>query len=289
MAQSGAYIAGQAPFIEAQYGASEVAQAFVRNACVHGASVALATPPQAAMLRGGRVTGVRLGRHTVACGAVAGSFRYLGCLQRSAEGSPRGAGTTRVARAIVVLTRPLLPHLTNCRVVVPPRECGNAFAVVAWQCHSSLHVCPPGAVLLHLAGRCAERQTARACLEPCILALAAAQGRTEQGSHGPNDCADASPAASLEERSAQAAAAPPAASSRIHPDVALALFYTQVAHSEAATGLPENVVCCGGGSADSTMDDSLLRAEALFTGAASATEEQDGDDLEAALKALGLG
>jgi hypothetical protein len=160
-------------------------------------------------------------------------------------------------------------------------------------------------VLLHLAGRCDERQTARACLEPCILALAAAQGRTEQGSHGPNDCADASPAASLEERSAQAAAAPPAASSRIHPDVALALFYTQVAHSEAATGLPENVVCCGGGSADSTMDDSLLRAEALFkrlfpddifltkaapvTGAASATEEQDGDDLEAALKALGLG
>ena len=50
MAQSGVYVAGQAPFIELHYGCGEVAQAFVRNCCVHGGQIALGVQVSSCLL-----------------------------------------------------------------------------------------------------------------------------------------------------------------------------------------------------------------------------------------------
>jgi GDP dissociation inhibitor len=96
--QAGAYVDGQAPFIECSYGCGEVAQAAIRACCVHGGAAALDRMPESVLVHGGRVRGVRMADgHVVRCGALAASDSVLlafapgvnapelPCTQQSAE------------------------------------------------------------------------------------------------------------------------------------------------------------------------------------------------------------
>jgi GDP dissociation inhibitor len=123
--QAGAYVDGQAPFIECSYGCGEVAQAAIRACCVHGGAMALDRAPETALVHGGRVQGVRMADgHVVRCGALAaldsvllgfapgGSAPESQCAQQSAE-----AGSSD--ESVRTVTRPphsILPCCKLCHI-----------------------------------------------------------------------------------------------------------------------------------------------------------------------------
>jgi RAB protein geranylgeranyltransferase component A len=296
MSQAGAYVTGQAPFIEPCYGSGEVAQAAIRACCVHGGVAALGTSADALLSVVGEVTGVQLAcGHVVRCKAVAVSAAVLpredvgvrssagvdaqgmhragvhessaaecssgsgrrqrvtawcassqnvreesgahgqrgtaaagphapvdnagdapldcgGCREWPddvsgmstrvdcgvAEGSKQSLMQThntalehrKVARGIVLLDGPLLAMTTNCLVTIPPGACRNTHPVAVWQCHSSLHACPPGHVLLYLSTRCTGTPAAD-ILQPCLSALLAASDTVHTDTGGAVDAAEA--------------------------------------------------------------------------------------------------
>jgi GDP dissociation inhibitor len=341
MAQSGVYVAGQAPFIELHYGAGEVAQSFVRNCCVHGGQIALGVHVSSIILQDGAVSGMKLdGGHTVLCKALAGSYGYVSQLQectvnkvsesnkcskhcgedRSSDAS--SGGISCVARAIVAVSRPLLQLLTNCKIVIPPGECGNAHKVTVWQCHHTLHTCPEASVLLYLSMNAVDAPAGETkhILENCILALLAAETKTEssgasQGEEstvakGTADSGDARVCTSPGDEEASAMPSPEAAASKPPttvqecPEVMFACLFTQELPDTAQLQLPSGVACCSEVGASTEMDSSFLEAEETFTklfpnvvfltkapavGAETTKEcEEQGDDLDTALKALGL-
>lgn len=71
VSQTGTYVDNQAPYIEACYGSSEIAQAAIRACCVHGGVAALDRHLDALLLCGSTVSGVRMrDGHVVSCSQV---------------------------------------------------------------------------------------------------------------------------------------------------------------------------------------------------------------------------
>lgn len=335
MAQSGVYVAGQAPFIELHYGCGEVAQAFVRNCCVHGGQVALGVQVSGVVVQDGAVSGVKLGGgHTVSCTALVGSFGYVSQLHKCVlsdatesfkstehseekECSAVGSGGSKcVARAIVAVSRPVLEHLTNCKIVIPPGECRNEHTVTVWQCHDTLHSCPTGSVLLYLSMNAADVSNTQEVLQQCVVSLLSAGGKGESSiALNEGVCTDAAAAQTDEalSSSTEESAVPPEDIGVVRgppetiqecPEVTFACFFTQALPDAAHLKLPASVACCGDAGASSEMDSSFLEAEEIFARLfpdvvfltkapavgveASKGEEEQGDDLDKALKALGL-
>ena len=328
MAQSGVYVVGQAPFIELHYGAGEVAQAFVRNCCVHGGQIALGVQVSSVLVQHGAVAGIRLADgHTVSCSALVGSFGYVSQLhncvvedtavseksaedvgdqQRSVGGAMGGKG---VSRGIVGLTRSVLDHLTNCKIVIPPGECGNAHTVTVWQCHDTLHSCPKGSVLLYLSVNVTDDPSATDTLEQCVVALLSARTKLEASKSSINEASGGSePENSVEESTmhsneAQGQHATPATIQE-WPEVTFSCFFMQPLPDAAQLKLPASIVCCGDAGTSTEMDSGFLEAEEIFARLfpdvvfltkapavgveANKEDEEQGDDLDNALKALGL-
>jgi hypothetical protein len=220
---------------------------------------------------------------------------------------------TSVARAIVAVSRPLQEHLTNCKIVIPPGECGNEHTVTVWHCHNTLHSCPEGSVLLYLSMHAAhESPNSKAILESCVLSLLKA-GAKQGSDEALKDDVPVDAAAGQRDAAGTATtgdeAVPNTESSETAvqhcPDATFACFFTQDLPDTALLKLPAGVVCCCDTGGGTVMDSSFLEAEEVFSrlfpdtvfltkapavGVGANTDGQDdqGDDLDSALKALGL-
>eukprot|EP00892_Ulva_mutabilis_P004083 jgi/Ulvmu1/2046/UM120_0042.1 len=316
MSQSGAYVAGQAPYIESRYGCCEVAQAFARHACVHGGGIALGVPVSDILVREGAVRGVKTATgHVIRCSALFASPGYLGGFAQTATGANmRGrsqgdagrAGVDEnaeeaaaeaeevcrrgvsVARGIVALRRPVLAHLTNCQIVFPPGACGNEHTVNVWHCHHTLGTCPAPGALLHLSMPRAEGEAALQALRACAAALLRVpddSGATAVGSGGELGAVEGPVAAEADDA------------------VMAECYYLQDLSGGDALELCEGAVCCPPAGREWTLDASLLLAERLFkkvfpddvfltktppVTAHPMKGEEEVDPLDAALKELGL-
>ena len=321
MSQSGTYVAGQAPYIESRYGCGDVAQAFIRQACVYGGAVALGTPISDILISDGAAYGVRTASgHTIRCSTLFASPAYLRGFG-TADSAAQAAGTTAesdagavegvnmadeevdeealaeaeeaaarggaMARGIVVLRRAVLPHLTNCQIVFPPEACGNEHAVTVWHCHHTLAVCPAPLVVLHVSMPHATGEASLPSLRACVAALL----KTPDDSAGQDDEASAG----------QAEVGESGGGSEEDP-ILVQCYYVQDLSGGDGLKLCRGAVCCPSPGRDWTLDKSLLLGERLFKKAfpddvfltktpavaAPAAEEEDIDPLDAALKDLGL-
>jgi hypothetical protein len=150
MSQAGAYVDGQAPFIECCHGSGEIAQAAIRACCVHGGACALAMLPEALLVADGHVTGVQMPNgHVVRCSAVAITDSVCvetcaGAVNPEVDDSAAYQPESRVrrtARAVALLDQPILPESGNVQFVLPPGACGNDSTIFAWQQAPSSQVC----------------------------------------------------------------------------------------------------------------------------------------------------
>lgn len=315
MAQSGAYVTGQAPYIESRYGCGEVAQAFIRHACVYGGAVALGTPVSDIFVREGTVHGVKtVSGQVIRCSALFASPAYLSGFAMPAPdpvrdgGEPHAGGPTAehrsekqsaeadearrrgkaMARGIVVLREPVLPHLTNCQVVFPPGACGNEHTVTVWHCLHTLGICPTPGALLHLSMPRAAGDEALQALRACVAELLKV----------PDD-SGGKPRRLEEGRGPDAAAG---WSGGDENPILVECYYLQDLSGGDAVNLCKGAICCQPVGRGWTLDSSLLLAERLFKevypdevfltkippATALPVPDEDVDPLDAALKDLGL-
>lgn len=318
MSHSGVYVAGQAPFIELHYGSGEVSQAFVRNCCVFGGHVALGVQVSSVSIQHGAVTGVKLDNgHHVSCKALVGSCDYVSRLQTSTlkdsavAGSGKDPGpvvesdsTNSVARAIVAVSRPVLEHLTSCKIMIPPGECGNTHAVTVWQCHDTLHSCPKGSVLLYFSVKANGASDGKEILESCVVSLLAAASKEDPGIQTGHDVSSHAAATDgdIPDDTSPEEATVCGTTAQDFPEVIFASYFIQDLPDASLLQLPSCVACCSDVGASGEMDIPFLEAEEIFSKlfpdvvfltkapavGAQANKEEQGDDLDNALKALGL-
>jgi GDP dissociation inhibitor len=322
-AQSGAYVEGQAPYIECLYGGSEVAQGFVRACCVHGGMVALQRQPECIVLdREGNATAVRFAdgqavqlKHMVVSDGLLVTAAQPERLKRQPDagdpatgpdsprdsvsqgGSPAAQLSAEqrvraVARAVAVLDRPLLGQSDNLRMVIPPGKCGTDAAVNVWQCSSGLRVCAAGQVVLYMS----TPDTAgdgEAGLRACLAALV-----PDIGGHATRSIASADQQAEICAESGTAVA-PGCQPGQLPPHVLLSCFFRQALAVHDECSLPGNVARCSLPGAAVTMDAQVEEAAATFASlfpsepflapkeaAGHAVDELD--PLDVALQDLGL-
>lgn len=320
MSQSGAYVVGQAPYIESRYGSGDVAQAFIRQACVYGAAVALGTPVSHILVSDGAVHGVRTASgHTIRCSSLFASAAYLRgfadgdlagasptdapdgaagsgqvcCEEEAAEAEEAAVRGGAMARGIAVLRHAVLPYLTNCQIVFPPGTCGNKHTVTAWHCHHTLAVCPAPSVVLHLSLPHAAGEESLRALRACVRELLKT----------PDDSAANATASSVDGDVKADTAEPGEGAAVSDEDPLLAeCYYIQDLSGGDRLKACAGVVCCPAVGRDWTLDKSLLISERLFKKAfpddvfltnttpvtAHAGEDEEIDPLDAALKDLGL-
>jgi GDP dissociation inhibitor len=298
-AESGAYVEGQAPYIECTYGSSEVAQGFVRACCVHGGLVALQQQPSFVLLDAERNAAavsfsdgrtVRLKKLLLSDGLLGSGARVA--LARSADNSPAcpagplpatcadanehsglfantGDAASGLAspaqpllavmRGIVVLDRPLLGQAENVRLVVPPGVCGNPASVNIWHCSSGLRMCPPGQVIMHLSTPLTS-DVKDGGLRACVNALTC--GSMERTADASESLPSGHQAGLDGQPGPCDTEATPATQSQ--PRILLACFFRQAVATHMEGEVPANMAKCSLPGADVTMDAHAHQAADIF-------------------------
>ena len=236
-------------------------------------------------------------------------------------------GVQYVARATALSDRPVLADSHNIQIVLPPGSCANASTITAWQCGASVNACPQGHILLYLStpsdGVVPASKLLRGAMET-LLAIdrsaasagqaqcaSAASPRGEQAAADTDAAAGGSEATHIEASKAMDSDAEREVARDVPASACVLCFYTQAVYSNVELQLPAGVERCGVPGAECTIDELAAQAESVFARAFpeceflsvrtdaevtegavkdghSANDEAEGDELTAALKALGI-